>query len=231
VIGSCGSLFGGRKAFVNIIIDRFQVKKDPSETIMRLMYSNAFGGSSVSACAHETRVVCNNTHMLAEAQGAANETLKKYRHTTGVQEKVDKYMVELTKLHAITAAHKEALDHLSGVQMNVADVSNFLGNLFPVPADAKKKTVSTRTNKQAKVQEIFETAEDLQGDIKGTRYGMFQAVTNYSAHETETEEIDAAFVWNNIVSGGNRHDLNKAAFDLLLEDEIPEPRSRKLVLA
>jgi phage/plasmid-like protein (TIGR03299 family) len=230
-IESCGSLFGGKKAFVNIIIDRFQVKKDPSETLMRLMYTNAFGGLSVSACAHETRVVCNNTHMIAEAQGAANETLRKFRHTTGVQQKVDQYMVELTKLKAITDAHKEALDHLAGVQMSVDDVSCFLGNLFPIPTDAKKKTTSTRSNKQAKVQEIFETAADLQGPLMGTRYGMFQAVTNYSAHETETDDIDAAFVWNNIVSGGNRHELNKKAFDILIEDEIPEPGARKLMLA
>ena len=239
-IESCGSLFGGNKAFVSILLDRFKVGKDKSETILRIMYTNAFGGGSISCSCHTRRVVCNNQHRLAEAQSAADETLRKFRHTKGAPEKVGKYLVDLCKLKAVTEVHKEALNHLADVQMDERDVKMFLGNLFPVPAvsagstgsaDEEKsgRAIARRENKQGEILDLFEGLEDLQGDIKGTRYAMFQAVTYYNSHST-TKSIDSAFVFDNIVNGGNRHELNKKAFDILIGKDIPEVKTRDLVL-
>ena len=91
-IESCGTLWSGRIAFVNILLSKFHVMNDEGETVTRLMYYNAFGGKAIAACAHDTRIVCNNTLNIAEAQGLANKTLYRFTHTQGVTERVNDYL-------------------------------------------------------------------------------------------------------------------------------------------
>lgn len=233
-IESCGSLFGGRKAFVSLLLNRFRVKKDSSETLSRLMYTNAFGGIAISCGLSTVRVVCNNTHYMATAQSLANGTLRKHKHTKGAPQKVKDNLIDIMALNEETRKHKEALDFMVDKQMDKRDVDVFLGNIFPVSKDDSEdvvtgKAFARRTNKQEEIRSVFETAPDLQGDIAGTRYAMFQAVTNFNSHGT-TKENDTAFVWDNILSGGNRHKVNQYAFDILTDDEIT-PRKGKLMLA
>lgn len=228
-IESAGTLFGGRICFTNILLDQFQVNKDPSPQITRVMFYNAFGGRSITACMHHIRIVCNNTLMLAEAQGALNETLRKFRHTSGAPEKVANHVVSLEKLQAVTDARKKLLDHLADVSMNGKDVANFLGNLIEIPKDAGQRTITRRTNIRAEIETLFSDLPDLKGPIANTRYSMLQAVTNYSQHHTIPEnsvEVDDAFAWWDVSTGGVRNEMNQKAFQLLSVDgDIPEPKS------
>jgi hypothetical protein len=221
-IESCGSLWGGRVAFLNIMMEKFAVKGDCSETVSRLMFWNAFGGRSISACGHNTRVVCNNTSMMAEAQGAMNKSLKKFKHTSGAPKRVTNHFLDIAEMHGLIAARKEALDYMAGIQMNTADVNNFLGHLLPIPKDAGAATVTRRTNVQVEIKSLFETAPDVQGAIARTRYAMWNAVTAYNQHHTLSKDVDAAYSWFNVATGGNRHEVNQTAYGLLTKPEIPE---------
>lgn len=227
-VESCGTLWGGRIAFINILLNRYRTDGDESETIDRLMFYNTFGGRSDSACIHSTRIVCNNTLMMAEAQGALNKTLRKFRHTSGIVERVEDYLVDLTELQKVIDAHHSAILSLSTRQMNVKDVVNFLGNMFPIKvAPGKKLTKGLETgreNKRAAVQNIFETAPDLQGKIARTRYAMLNAVTNWNQHTIpeESETVDEAFTWYDVATGGVRNDRNQQALQILLQPTIPD---------
>ena len=221
-VESCGTLFAGRVAFVNILIDRFHVKRDESETATRLMFYNGFDGRSITSCAHDTRVVCDNTRRLAEAQAQAMALLQKFRHSSGAPDRVAKYMIDLTELLVAAREQRPVLDRMSEIAMITKDVNNFLAALFPIAKGAGKATITTRQNKRDAVQEIFETSADLQGAIANTRYSMLQAVTAYSQHGTTTKETDAAYSWWDVVTGGIRDKLNRTAFDLLAGEEIPE---------
>jgi phage/plasmid-like protein (TIGR03299 family) len=222
-IESCGSLWAGRLAFVNFQLQKFVVKGDNSETISRLMYYNAFGGRSISACAHNTRIVCNNTMMMAEAQGAANQTLRKFKHTSGAPKRVESHIADITKVMVATAEHKMQLDHLAEQQMQVREVEHFLGHMFEIEEGDSKKTQATRVNKRGEILKIFESGADLQGAIARTRYAMLQSVTAYSQHETLSKDMDETSTWFDVVSGGGRHKFNQKAFSILVQDEIPVP--------
>lgn len=229
-IESCGSLFAGRIAFVNIMLDDFVVKGDDSRTVTRLMYYNAFGGRAISCCAHSTRIVCNNTLNIAEAQGIANSTLRKFRHTKNAPAKVEQSLVDLAKLYAVITVHKEVLNKLAEKSMVTKDVDNFVDNMFPVSEEASEKASTTRVNKQDEIVKIFESEPDLQGNIRGTRYAMLQAVTNYSQYKTLKRGTDFNSAWFDVIKeGGTRQKFNKKAFDLLSLDEIPE-LNKKAVL-
>jgi len=223
-VESCGTLFGGSVAFVNILIDRYRVKKDDSETATRLMFFNGFNGLSITSGAHDTRIVCDNTRRLAEAQAKAASLLQKFRHSSGAADAVAEYMIELADLMKIIREKRPILDRMSEISMSSSDVTNFLGNLFPIAKAVGKATVTTRKNKRDAVLELFETASDLQGSIARTRYAMLQAVTAYSQHSTVSKGTDAAYAWWDVVTGGKnsvRDGLNQKALKLLAEDEIP----------
>jgi phage/plasmid-like protein (TIGR03299 family) len=232
VIESVGTLFAGRLCFTNIVLDQFQIPKDDSPQITRVMFYNAFGGRSITACMHHIRIVCNNTLMLAEAQGALNETLKKFRHTSGAPEKVSKHVLSLAKLQEVTNGRKSLLSRLTDLPMTGKDVENFLGNLIEIPEGAGKSTVTGRTNRRNEIERIFNDAPDLQGAIRHTRYAMLQAVTCYNQHHTipdNSTEVDSAFAWWDVSTGGVRNDLNQKAFAILSKDgDIPEPPKKKI---
>jgi phage/plasmid-like protein (TIGR03299 family) len=222
-IESCGSLWGGKIAFVNFLLKTYRVKGDTSDTLSRLMYYNAFGGRSISATAHETRVVCFNTLLRSEAQGLANQTLRKFKHTSGAPKRVGEYMVDLSQLMISTEKHKAVLDHLAEQQMQVREVEHFLGHMFEIEEGDSKKTQATRVNKRGEILKIFESGVDLQGAIARTRYAMLQSVTAYSQHETLSKDMDETSTWFDVVSGGGRHKFNQKAFSILTQDEIPVP--------
>jgi hypothetical protein len=222
-VESCGSLWGGRVSFLNILLSRFAIKGDSSETVSRLMFWNAFGGRSISGCGHNTRVVCNNTSMMAEAQGEMNKTLKKFKHTSGAPKRVVDHLIDLARMQAILESHKAAMSHFAEIQMSVKDVDNFLGNYFPIAVEASDKAATRRTNNRMELNEVFEATPDLQGGIARSRYAMYQAVVDYNQHRTLSKDADATFTWWNAATGGNRHEANQKAYSLLTQTDIPEP--------
>jgi hypothetical protein len=230
-IESCGSLFGGRISFLNLIIGRMKVNKDVSETISRLSMSNAFGGKSIWSGLHNTRIVCANTERIAMAQAAANATLKKFSHTIGAPERVDKHMSDLSELKQIKDNHLSLMNSLVEIPMGLKDVDNFLGLLIPTTSDSSQIAVSRRENKRDVILEKFETLDDLQGDIFGTRYAMYQAVTHYTNHDTLNKGTDKASAEWEIITGGNRHKFNQKALDILSGGDIPDPKVEELVAA
>lgn len=229
VIESAGTLFAGRICFINLILNQFQVGRDDSMWIARIMFYNAFGGRSITACVCFIRVVCNNTMMLGEAQGALNATLRKFRHTPGAPDKVANHIVNLAELQKVTEAKKQCLDWMASQQMTDLEVKNFLGNLFEISDDDGQKKTTARQNRRNEIEKIFDETDNLQGEIKHTRYSMLNAVTDYNQHHTIPEnstEVDDAFAWWDVSTGGVRNDLNQKAFNILIKPIITEPKKK-----
>jgi hypothetical protein len=223
-IESVGTLWGGRITFVNLLLDRFHIKGDHSETCARIMYYNAFGGCSVGGCSHFTRIVCNNTFNLATAQGATNKTLKKFRHTKGAVKRVAEHLVDLAEIDKAIQAQRQVIERMAEVPMTVKDTENLMGTLFPITEKAGPKVAAFRKGRQDKVLAIFENAADLQGAIARTRYAMLQAVTNYSQFGTVRKGTDETANWWSAATGGDKHTLNQLAYDTLSLVDIPAPK-------
>jgi len=218
-IESCGTLKGGNISFVNILLDRSRVNGDDSETLYRLMYYNAFGGKSIAAGMHGTRIVCQNTLNIAEAQAEANATLRKFKHTSGAPGRVKTHLVDLTILYNLLAQHKDALNHLASVSMSSADVDTFLSSVYPINENGGKRLKTGRQNKRNRLLELFEGREDLQGGVARTRFAMLQAVTYHSGHNTN-KRADEAYAYFDSVSGGTRDDFNQKALKILMEPDL-----------
>jgi len=216
---SVGTLLNGQKSFVNVILNEHTVPGDESATVTRLMYSNSFGGDSYQACVHTTRIVCDNTLRISTAQGATNQTLKKFRHTKNAAQKIEGHLVELSDLIATVREHHDQMDVLAQITMNSAQVSDFFDALIPLQAeDGRGKT--RRQNQRDAILAIFEGKDDLQGKIARTRYAMMQAVTDWADHDSSVRNGDdeGGRFWDGI--WGNKDKFKQKAFDAIVNKKV-----------
>ena len=218
-IESVGTLFNGATAFLNLKVAEYQIKGDKSPTLSRLMYFNPLGKGSYQACAHDVRIVCNNTLRASAAQGAANKTLAKFRHTKSAGQRINDHLADLAELKLGLEKHVEALDFLASKPVVAEEVTKYLNFLFPLPVDDNGRPVEGRAtslarNKQDAVREVFESDQGLCLGATHTRYGLLQATTNYFDHNTIRNGDDAARAWDGIV--GDRANKKDTAFKFLM---------------
>jgi hypothetical protein len=155
------------------------------------MYANPLGKGSYVACAHTTRVVCANTLRMAEAQGIANDSLKKFRHTSSVSQKINDHMVDMAELKLQLKRHEEKMNFLVDCSMNTAAVDSFLNKMFPAvnsDKDGRSKTIAL--NSKAAILNIFEGAQVQTLTTPFTKYGMLQAFTDWVDHEKTSRNSD-----------------------------------------
>jgi phage/plasmid-like protein (TIGR03299 family) len=245
-IESVGTLFGGRVMFVNVLLETYRIKGDESPTMARMMISQGHGGEVASACLNTTRVVCNNTRTWAKSEAVAAGMMRRFKHTAGAQGKLENAAVELTALKAQVAEEKEVMTRLAELPVDSAYVASFLEAVIPTPtpvANADTGKVSTRgltlaANRQKALLQCLDTSIS-QDDIDGlevrevvtgmfenqdgfsaasrTRYGLFNAYTDWSDHHAETRNGDhGTALWAGLTGAG--HNRKASAFDFVTAD-------------
>ena len=213
-IESVGTLKNGATSFLNLKLDEYHIKGDDSPTLNRLMYSNPLGVSRYRACAHTVRIVCNNTLQAAVGQGAANHSLSMIRHTSGAAKRLTDIMVNLASIRLGLQEHRELMDHLATVSMNMEQVTTFLDDLFVIP-EGKEGRSRQMTERQQDILRIFEEGAGL-SKIKDTKYAMLQAVTqHWGTFSTGTNADPSAIEWDALT--GYRANSKKQALQLLCE--------------
>lgn len=218
-IESCGTLFNRKKAYLNAVVMEHKVKGDVSPTLTRLLYTNSFDNCSYMACVNQVRVVCNNTLRAASAQGAANGTLRKFRHTAGSEKALGEYAVEMAEVVNAIKVHNDILDVLAVQQMSTEDVETFLQDLFVFKEDAEEKgrEWTGRKNRADQVLTLFDSKPDLtSGQIKHTKYAMLNAVTEWADHDAPTRNGSDMMSrqWSGLF--GQKDVLKQAALSLLV---------------
>jgi len=211
-IESVGTLFNGATFFLNLRIDEFRVKGDRSKTITNLMYANPLGRGSYTACAHNTRIVCNNTEQVAQAQGAMNKSLKKFRHTASATTRINEHLVDIAEVKLDLKRHIMVLDHLSCVDADRAMVNAFLDQMFPMPKE-EGRAQSIAKNNREKYMTTWNGQRDTL-DNPTSKYSLYQAYTDTLDHKLTSRGADAAAVqWDGIT--GSRASKKQAALDYL----------------
>ena len=219
-IESCGTLFAGQKAFVNIHVNRMKIEGDDAEYTNKLIYINFFGGGALWAALAATRAVSNTTLRLVRAQGAANQTLRNFRHTKGVSNRVSSYVAELTGIQEEIAEYKTEMIRLSGVRIDDEEAGKILKKVFPTSqaddgTDSVRSDVLAQTHRNACLQYFQAGDTALTADLRPTLYGLFLAVCYYVDHDMKIRGgSDAAGRWYSGV-GGSFDKLKQRAFEVI----------------
>ncbi len=186
-----------------------------------LLMSTTFDGSGATiAQMTTTRVVCENTWRLANADASAQV---KVRHNTRFDP--EKARKQLATLAQSVEKYKQIGDAMAQNEMASTEVSNLFKTLVGIPFDAKAEDVSTRKmNIFAELSNAY-SATVAEGTEANTAWTAFQAVTRYCDHDRTTRGGDSrleAQVTSNFFGSGDA--LKGKAMDLLL------PRIREKVL-
>lgn len=192
-IESVGTLWGGATFFLNLKVGEYQIKTDKSPTIANLMYCNPLGKGAYTACAHNTRIVCANTERMAELQGMANGSLKKFRHTISADAKINEHLIDMAELKVGLKAHTDLLNGLADQEVSVEEVDAFLNKIMPVPEkEGRGKTVAE--NNRTAFLNIFEGVQKDTLSNPYTKYGFYQAFTDWVDHEKTSRNADDASI-------------------------------------
>lgn len=198
-IESVGTLWAGKIAFVNLNVGEFTVKGDQSKSVSRLMYYNPLGLGKYKVCAHNVRVVCNNTLRMATAEAISSGLLRMVSHTKNAEKNIKGALGEILALRQAFIEEKEFLDALAAVPVTTVKLTEFFDKWIPKEDDATDRKDTRRSNLIQGITNQFETDQAVQGK---TMYGLLNAVTYWYDHETPNRGNDiAAVAWDGIVGG------------------------------
>jgi len=185
---TAGAIRGGRKVWVlgKLPGSIKVIGKDIVEKYV--LFSTAHDGSQqIRAMLTPVRVVCSNTLHLAMLDG---EYLFQSKHTSEVHNKIKKakdLFVDLAKKEAefTTGCQRMALTNVNDEQIEA-----FLYSVLGYNVSDLSKEIPTRTkNSVAAMQDLAQSGlgTDLDG-VRGTLWGVYNAVTEYVDHHTTRRE-------------------------------------------
>lgn len=207
---TAGSLRGGQVVWM-LAKAPFEIKLPDSPVDLYILLTNYHDGEgSVRVDATPTRVVCMNTLRAALAGTKASY---KIRHTNNASQKLGEAQA-VVGLAEGAAARMQAIAETM-VEQKISDEAfqDFLAKLAP---DADSKAGQTRAeNLRDDISAIYCGAGLGQSEIKGTAWGVFNAVVAYNDHFAngrKTAQTIAENRFQRIMLGEN---ITKKAFALL----------------
>jgi len=215
-IESVGTLFGGQIAFVNLKMNEFRINGDDSPTVSRLMYYNPLGIGKYKVCAHNVRVVCNNTLRMATEESISHGLMSMISHTKNAQEHIKNGMASILALKQKFEEEKETLEILSKKDMSIEKVKEFFNVFLPVKQDDTQRKKTNVFNFRNKIENVFNTKQNatLNDSLSNSGYGMLNAVTYVVDHDEPRKGSDTAkIMWDGIT--GIRSDLKFKAMKSL----------------
>jgi len=174
---TAGALGAGERVFMTAQIPGDWKVADSAIKMYLLLFTSHDGSSGIEVLPTTVRVVCNNT--LSMARNGAKNVLK-FRHTSNIQQqmKMASTLMEMTSHNIdtwITGCNKL-------VERNVSrnDIKEMLDVIYPNP-NTDGIAQSRYEEKLIEFWHIY-NSEATQQNIKGTAWGMVNAVTYLEDH-------------------------------------------------
>lgn len=186
---TAGALGNGETIFVTAKIpSKMIVAKD--EIDKYLLFTNSHDGSSaVNILFTPVRVVCNNT-LTAALRGAKNKYV--VRHTISAQEKLK--LAEITL--GIVSKQSEVLEELftqwSKEYLEDDSIDDILESALGLKRDKEGKLSTRADNMLTSIKDYHESGVG-QSHIRGTKWGVFNAVSGYYQNVKEYKTDDRMF--------------------------------------
>lgn len=177
-IETAGALDGGKRVWILAQLEPYQLLGDTIEKY--LFFCNSFDGKGALKVGRtDVRVVCENTFNAAK-KGLIRSWSMKHM---GVDMK--SRMFEATAAIGLSNAYQKALE-LEAEAMAIKHISapqfdTFLDNLWTIDKDSSK-LVQSRIDENKEALRIAYGKDDL-GNIRGTAWGVWQAVADVAYHK------------------------------------------------
>lgn len=223
-IEAAGSLGQGEKVWVLAHIDTgLQIAGESYQEF--ILFTNGHDGrTSVTAATTNVRVVCKNTLTFA-LQG--NPRVVRVRHTNRAADRIKEAAQILGMRNKYTEQLAIQGEFLAEQSVDEAQFEDFLKSLLPITADDTPAATMTK-DRRSDIRKVYMGAPNLD-PIRGTRWGVLQAVTEYSDYATgrKTDEAQLKAQW-----GINPTPIKDEAFTILKDPKMaPIKVDRKAIVA
>lgn len=173
---TAGSLRGGRSVFISMKTPRTILigGADPVDTY--IMLSNAHDGSrAVTGVNTVVRTVCANTEQLALRDYKAMFTM---RHDQTMRGKVQEARDALGMTFAYFDEWEKAMNDLVAQDFTLREFETLVGTLYPARGSDEK----ANRERQLSLIGTLESSPTIGDGIRRTKWGAFNAVTEYLDH-------------------------------------------------
>lgn len=178
---TAGSLGGGRDVFVTMKLPHTMEIVGVDGFIDRTEYylaalNNHTGKSSFRLILTPIRVVCRNTQQMAIS---AAKTSWKVRHTAAATGKVQEAREKLGLVWKSVGSLDEEFKRLSEIPLEYAEAKEFTERLLELKkVDPESAAATRRRNAAGQIFNLYRNSPTIT-PIAGTRYAMYNAVTEY----------------------------------------------------
>lgn len=216
-LSAAGTLFGGKRFWATARMD-IAAPVSSADTIRQylLLSTSCDGSLATEARITTTRTVCNNTLTAARAEGAKNAVRVSHRSTFDEAE----VKLDLAAANAQWAQFCNQMRTLANKTVRNDEAQQFIARLLAGAAASQEKEDKARETPAFKRMMYLvdggQSGADLPG-VRGTAYGVLQAVTEYADHFTRASTGEHRF-FNAMWGGAAR--LKDTAFEQLLTMSI-----------
>lgn len=191
-----GSLLGGRKVWLLLrLAEPIVVKGDPNGAVIPYYaLQNAHDGSgSFRGQATNTRIVCDNTSIMADLDARSRGTEFVFRHTKNVKDRVEEAKEAL-------AGWRESIDEwqrlsalMLATEVDEWGLEDFVARFIPMPPPhmASERVAHNVHEAQDQWRSIWD-GPTCEG-IAGTVYGLVQASIEYQEHYRRARTDETRF--------------------------------------
>jgi phage/plasmid-like protein (TIGR03299 family) len=187
--GAAGSLHGGAKVWWQYKLNQTAMIKGVDQIGCYLTLVNGHDGlTSFKAFWTKIRIVCINTFLRA-INSAANNAMFSARHRPNIAGRIEEAKQLLGFATAEFAGWIEEAEMLAARSFMQHEMDEFLNKLLEINVELPTEKQPHKVAAKHRIEELVETGAGLQmPEIKGTRWALFNAVTEYVDHEHLTTE-------------------------------------------
>jgi phage/plasmid-like protein (TIGR03299 family) len=174
-----GSLKGGSKVYYQIELPAQYIGKSDIKRQISALNSHD-GSSSICLGSSNTVVICQNTFFKAHKE------IDKVRHTSSAKDRVQRLAMDLKATIEKDLLLMDNFKRMADVQLKDEMIERLVNKLFKININ-KAEDISTRTKNSVQT-----FANNLETEIKlegKTLWGLFNAVTRYTNHESAPKEV------------------------------------------
>lgn len=193
---SGGSLKGGRKVWVLIRLkEPLEMPGDPNgATIPYYALQNSHDGTGAfRGQATMTRIVCDNTSLLADLDAQMRGTEFVFRHTKNIRERIEDAREALAGWRHSIEEWKQFNAHMMAHKITIEDRDNFLTTFIPEP-EGRIISERVRNNIRKARDEWLEVWAGLTNEgVNMTAMGLVHASVEYSQHYRRARSAESRF--------------------------------------
>lgn len=209
---TAGSLRGGRHVFITMKLPRTMQIGGVDPVDLYLVALNSHDGTAAfRLLVSPVRVVCANTQAAALRSARSSFAI---RHTSGASGHIAQAREALGLTFAYAEEFERQAEKMINAQVTADEFDQIIARLWPAAPDATRTAQADRRNNA--LRSLCAASPTLAEDLHNTRWGAYQAVTEYIDHYAPTRgRLDRANARAERATIGSGPATKARAFDLL----------------